>query len=275
MYSNLKRAYSWGPAGLQVRLMEGSGTPAYSFPPSPLLSQHGGSARAEPGHWDQQLCCTGQQGLTQLRVAEDAYAQCYRQWEWQSWQWVDKKDQWLHYLDVLAIVGAGLFLDKTAYTVKSRETMLSTCFWLTVRLHKCTEETEKNPKERKSWHAWKQTELWMCSLAHTEFHWQRTEAFLAWGTWTQPLPNHWLTTSYADVGATLRKSGFKINTTTWQKISKDTDDLNHITDIYRTLNPITTQWNFSRIYHTPGHETINFEELKSYKVCFPITTELN
>ena len=101
--------------------MEGSGTPAYSFPPSPLLSQHSGSARAEPGHWGQQLCCTGQQGLTQLRVAEDAYAQCYRQWEWQSWQWVDKKDQWLHYLDVLAIVGAGLFLDKTAYTVKSKE----------------------------------------------------------------------------------------------------------------------------------------------------------
>lgn len=55
----------------------------------------------------------------------------------------------------------------------------------------------------------------------------------------QPLSNHWLTTGYTHIGAPPRESGLKINRTTWQKISRDIDDLNNVADIYRTCNPMT------------------------------------
>lgn len=166
MYSNLKRAYTWGTAELQVRLMEGSGTHAYSFPPRPLLSQQGGSARAGP--IGTRALPHRSTGATQLRVAEDAYAQCYYQWKWQSWQWVGKKVQWLHYLDVLVIFGAGLFLDKAAYTVETKEEISYPHFSDLPYDYTNVQKKQKRIRGKvKAEHAWKQTELWMCSLAHT------------------------------------------------------------------------------------------------------------
>ena len=71
-------------------------------------------------------------------------------------------------------------------------------------------------------------------------------------------------------------------------INKDTQALNdtlnkmELIDIYRTLQPKTTEYTFfssahetfSRIDHILGHKSslVNLRKLKSYQVSFPTTT---